>query len=77
MSKTAQSEYISSDGRLKATLADAYVKQTGHTSTVRRHLMVRQPWKMSWQVSERFLQWNDEVAAQLVRVCACHNTSTG
>ena len=58
-----QSQYLSSDGRVKATLADAYIEQTGHMPTARR-----QPWNMGWQVSERDLQWNDEIAAQLVKV---------
>lgn len=61
--------YNSSDGRKKASLEDALSK--GKNRSV---LMDRQPWQVGWQMAERNLMWNDQVAAALVKVisCLCH-----
>lgn len=64
--------YVSSDGKRKATLADAFVarKDAGLTSAGSDFAeRMQQPWtKMGWQVSERNLVWNDDIASKLVKV---------
>ena len=58
--------YQSSDGRRKASLEDALSKDAKNRN--RSVLMNEQPWKVGWQVSERNLLWNNDVAAGLVKV---------
>lgn len=58
--------YNSSDGRRKASLEDALSKDGQNKN--RSVLMDQQPWRLGWQVSERNLLWNNDVAAGLVKV---------
>ena len=58
--------YNSSDGRRKASLEDALSRHGNNKN--RSVLMDQQPWKVGWQVSERNLLWNNNVAAGLVKV---------
>ena len=58
--------YPSSNGRRKASLEDALSKEGKNKN--RSVLMDQQPWRLGWQVSERNLLWNNDVAAGLVKV---------
>ena len=58
--------YNSSDGRRKASLEDA-LSRDGQNKN-RSVLMDQQPWRVGWQVAERNLLWNNDVAAGLVKV---------
>lgn len=61
--------YQSSDGRRKASLEDAVSRDSGQRSV----LMNEQPWTVGWQVSERSLNWNNDLAARLVKVGTIFN----
>ena len=65
-------KYLSSDGRKKATLEDALVQSrdaSGGAQIERNTGMGgSQPWTVGWQMSERHLMWNDDLAARLLKV---------
>lgn len=64
--------YVSSDGKKKATLEDAIMQSrssSGSEQIQQNSSMAKnQPWNMGWQMSERNLLWNDDLAARLLKV---------
>ena len=62
--------YPSSDGRRKASLEDAVSRNPAHMRQMGSSVLKDQPWTVGWQVSERNLSWNNDLAARLVKVSA-------
>lgn len=63
--------YTSSDGKRKATLEDAFVqsREASGAGQIEHNtgMAGSQPWAMGWQMSERHLMWNDDLAARLLK----------
>lgn len=69
-SQKRPTEYFGSDGRRKSTIEEAFTPNAD-TAFVEVDTDSRKPpWGISWQTSERSLEWNDDLKQRLLMVLA-------